>query len=216
MNAEIKKGLIYSGIFLSVVIVIFVIANLVSHLTKRNNHDERRYGVYRIRMVDWNGSSDQRYINWARQTLPELNRLGPTFQLVDSGENITVVRSDVVNSSSQCNERTSIAYQIDLVRNTRRIIIDPICVVGEYQFKTAFMHEIGHSLGMNHVCRQSDNRNDCSSVGRGIAVMNPNLVYEGNNASPNGEEHVDMNSLPTYELQDLDFREFCRVRGCGN
>lgn len=45
-----------------------------------------------------------------------------------------------------------------------------------HQLKMVFMHEIGHWLGMQHVCIGSEpieRLDECSSVGLGLAIMNP-------------------------------------------
>lgn len=215
MDATKKKAIIYSVIFVCIIGLVFGLANLIAHVTKTNNHNEARYGVYRIRMAGWEGTQGQMFTQWARETLPELNRLGPTFQLVESGENVYVLRADIVENQSQCSTRPAIAYQVDTVTNQRRIVIDPVCIHGEFEFKAAFMHEVGHSLGMSHVCRANEQRSDCSSVGRGVAVMNPNLVYDSDRLGGDDFTTVNVGALPTWELQSLDFREFCRVRDCG-
>jgi hypothetical protein len=44
-----------------------------------------------------------------------------------------------------------------------------------HQLQMIFMHEIGHWLGMKHICMEHERniRSDCSSVGYGNAIMNP-------------------------------------------
>jgi hypothetical protein len=59
--------------------------------------------------------------------------------------------------------------------NTNYILFDPKCVFTREQFIIGIQHEIGHWLGMNHIC-QPDRRNStgvCSPVGFGNAIMNP-------------------------------------------
>jgi hypothetical protein len=208
MDATRKKIIIYISIFISIILLIFGTTNLVIFLTKPNNHNESKYGIRRILMEGWNGTTDQQYINWANQTLPELNRLGPTFQIVSSGEiSVTVVKANIVENINQCDSHAGIAYQ----PYNRRIIIDTICIRGELEFKTAFMHEIGHSLGMLHICRTEDkNRNDCSPIGRGLAVMNPTLSNETGQDS-NIFSGAVIGNLPTWNIQALDIDEFKRI-----
>lgn len=44
-----------------------------------------------------------------------------------------------------------------------------------HQLQMIFMHEIGHWLGMKHICLDHERniRSDCSPVGYGNAIMNP-------------------------------------------
>ena len=213
LDATKKKVLIFSAIFLAIIGLVFGIANLVSHLTTPNNHNEARYGVYGIRMVGWENPADRQFNEWAAASLPELNRLGPTFRIVTSNENIVVVRGNLVQTPDQCGTLPGLVYQVDTATRQQRIIIDPVCTHGEFEFRAAFMHEVGHSLGMGHVCRSADTgRADCSSVGHATAVMNPNLLT----ASREGDEFSTptVGPLPEWIIQPLDIKEFCRVKGC--
>jgi hypothetical protein len=204
MVPEKKKSIIYISIAMVCMVVIAVLVNVIAHFTKTNNHNETKYGTYSIKMVGWEGTGNDNFNKWAKESLPELNRLGPTFQLVEKNENISVVRIDVADNFKECATKVGIAFETDAM-GKHRIIIDPVCVTGELEFKTAFMHEIGHSLGMQHVCRPNEKRSDCSSVGRGTAVMNPNLTYE---ISSDPESDDQFGPLPTWHLQPLDFKEF--------
>lgn len=126
-------------------------------------------------------------------------------------ENVVVLKVDNVTSVAQCRSLHAVAFERNATTGASRIIIDPVCTRGEHEFKTAFMHELGHSLGMIHVCRTQDNQSNCSSVGRGSAVMNPSIVYDPQVQDELGEQ---LGAIPTWEIQDLDIKEFCRVRGC--
>lgn len=49
-------------------------------------------------------------------------------------------------------------------------------MIGNHQLKMVFMHEVGHWLGMHHICLGNEPENrirECSSVGVGAAIMNP-------------------------------------------
>jgi hypothetical protein len=73
--------------------------------------------------------------------------------------------------------------------------IDPDCSTGRQQFEALIEHELGHWLGMHHICRVDGRTSDtCSNVGRGSAIMNPYL-------------DVDHNLTPTR----LDIEEYERV-----
>ena len=211
MTETKKKVLIISSIILAVVVVFVGLANLIGHFMKPNNHNEARYHTYNIRLSGWDEAPERQYVNWANQTLPELNRLGPTFHIVTTGEDVVVVRGTTITDPTQCTRLNGLSYQVDQLTGQRRIVIDPTCVHGELEFKSAFMHEIGHSLGMGHVCTSHDRDSDCSPVGRGLAIMNPNLLNEV--VEGNGFDAPVGGPVPTWEVQDLDVREFCRTHG---
>jgi hypothetical protein len=200
MDDKTKKILLYFlGFFLSVGLV-FGIANAVSCAIKKNQHNETRYGdvkVY-IQRNDWN----QRNLDVLLHSFTELNRLGPRFILTD---NRSDARVEIFLKELNC-QRNGAAFYIV---GTKEVWADPVCANSDKELQTMFMHEIGHAIGMLHVCRLSEKniRNDCSPVGYGIAVLNPELHYN---------EDVGMNGnglipLSTIELQSLDFAEFNRV-----
>ncbi len=216
MDSKIKKNILYSVIFLCLVgLIIGLFAYPKQfHPTKPTNHNESIYGIYKIKIIGWDDAQGQIFTQWARETLPELNRLGPTFQIVESNEDIYILRSNMVDDINQCGTNSAIVYQFDAIRNKKRIVIDPTCIRGELQFKTAFMHEIGHSLGMYHVCRANEQRSDCSTVGRGLAIMNPLLIHNSNILPEDNLSTENFAILHTWELQELDFKEFCKHRNC--
>lgn len=64
-------------------------------------------------------------------------------------------------------------------RGTSYVRIDPDCVSTEQQFIVLAIHELGHYLGLSHVCREDNRTSDtCSSVGKGLAIMNPFLSLD--------------------------------------
>jgi hypothetical protein len=207
MTTEKKRTIIYSIVFSTLALLLIGFGFLISHLNAKGNHDQTRFGIYKIRLSGWG----ELYQAWAKETLPSLNRLGPTFQIVDSGEDITVYNVSRVTSVTQCISLHGIAFEHNASTGASRIIIDPVCTRGENEFKTAFMHEVGHSLGMTHVCRLQDSQSGCSSVGRGAAVMNPSIVYD---TQVQDELEEQLGATPTWEIQELDIREFCRIRNC--
>lgn len=63
--------------------------------------------------------------------------------------------------------------------NDAHVLIDPSCIHSDDQYQSVVVHEIGHWLGMRHICEKDGKTTDvCSPVGKGRAVLNPYLsVY---------------------------------------
>lgn len=73
--------------------------------------------------------------------------------------------------------------------------IAPGCIDSDREYQTVVIHEIGHWLGMRHICRANRRTTDgCSPVGLGIAVLNPYL-----------------DSLNTPDVSSLDRIEYNRA-----
>ena len=85
--------------------------------------------------------------------------------------------------------------------------IDESRTPGELAWESVAAHELGHWLGLQHVCRYQGEAADCSPVGYGPAVMNPS-VYE--QALPDGAD-----AIPTTSFTTLDLLECNRV-GCAH
>lgn len=83
------------------------------------------------------------------------------------------------------------------VDGTKRILIDVDRMTTESQIVAAIMHELGHWIGMNHVCREPNESANCSSVGYGNAIMNPNI----------GESHI--TNLSPLDLAELNLNGYC-------
>jgi hypothetical protein len=209
MDPNLKKTLIYFGIFTGAVAVLILILNLV--FKRPNHHDEARWGTVHIHLADGPEGWSQHHREQARLVLPELNRLGPTFVLGGEGPDaIRVVNVDLTTGrAGQCPDRGVARYVTNRLTGDSHIEIDPTCTHGNLEFRTALMHEIGHALGMQHVCQLGEERKDCSPVGRGLAVMNPHLTY-GEDEGP-GFEQAYTGPIPTFEIQALDVKEFERV-----
>lgn len=45
-------------------------------------------------------------------------------------------------------------------------------ILTDLQFQAVFMHETAHWIGLRHICVANE-REECSNVGKGIAIMNP-------------------------------------------
>jgi hypothetical protein len=183
------------GIVIIVACLLVTLGGILSgkYLFKTSNHNETKYGTWRISLKGWD--SDQ--TNQFRLCLSDLNRLGPTFRLVEEGtpRDVLVENSNTVNCLREAG-----SYSV-LQNGSRYIALNPTCTRGNLELRTAFMHEIGHSLGMMHILRSAGEQADyVSPIGRyGFAILNPRLVYS------NGDDAV-----PTEEIQPLDIQEFIR------
>jgi hypothetical protein len=158
-----------------------------------SQHEPSRYGEVRV----WLGPG---WLNYDRQRITQqlayLNRLGPEFSLTNDQDtaNILLYRFE----SPDC----ELAGAGRWFPGSRRIEIDPVCTQGDTVFRMTVGHEIGHALGMTHICTRHREVPDCSPVGYGQAMMNP-FIWERDD----GEFWV-----AQEEPTELDLSEFRRVR----
>jgi hypothetical protein len=206
MEASTKRTVILSVVFAVLAILLITVPVIV--FPRPNQHDERKWGVVHVHLSD---NFSQHHQAQAAEAMQELSRLGPTFVLGGEGPNsVEVVSVDLTNGHpGNCSARGAARYDLS-IRGESKIFIDPTCTQGNLEFRTALMHEVGHALGMQHVCLAREDRRDCSPVGRGFAVMNPNLVNEVGERDTSFES-TDTGPVPTFQIQDLDLREFQRV-----
>lgn len=210
MEASTKRNVILGVIF--AVLAILMVAIPLVVFQRPNHHNWQKWGEVHVHLSE-NFTAHQR--EQAEEALQELNRLGPKFVLGGEGvNNITVLSVDLTNGTpANCQERGAARYDLT-PSGESRIFIDPTCTQGNLEFRTALMHEIGHSLGMQHVCLPNEERRDCSPVGRGLAIMNPNLVNEIGEMNTSIESS-DPGPIPTFRVQELDVKEFERVASPG-
>lgn len=79
--------------------------------------------------------------------------------------------------------------------NDAHVLIDPTCIHSDNQYQSVIVHELGHWLGMRHICKEDGRTTDtCSSVGKGVSVLNP---------------YLDLNHSPVPSR--LDVSEYNRV-----
>lgn len=204
MTDTAKKAILYFAISLLVLGAVSGLSALIYNVTKPNSHNETKYGVYKINLSgeEW-GRLNRRQL--VLETLPELNRLGPTMRLVDSGGDVLVLIDQNQSTTRNC-------YSGDFMRSQRVITLYPTCISSNIEFKSTFMHEIGHSLGMNHICRKDGEVNDCSPIVRGISIMNPGLDYTDVFENQSIFDEINrISSVPSIEIVDLDIKEFNRV-----
>lgn len=131
-----------------------------------------------------------------RDQILTMNRLGPRFVETNFGSTARVI---VRRFDSQNCELTGAGRHF---LGTRIAEIDPVCTPGDTAFRTTVGHEIGHVLGMAHVCKYAGETSDCSPIGFGDALMNPILGEDSDPLTP-----IRFTDSPT----ELDLMEFRRV-----
>ena len=206
ISEQTKKGFLYFGFCLVVFALIFLSAYVIHSTTRVNNNNSTKYGTFRIRLSGqgWDLGERTKIVN---QSLTELSRLGPAFQSVEAGEHVEVFIDDTVQS------RSSNCYAgLYIPGPSPRIKLIPTCIRSNLEFQSTFMHEVGHAVGMQHICRRTGEASDCSNVGHQVSFMNPGLNYGTVFQSLNISNETDSDiSVPMLEVTTLDIKEFQRV-----
>lgn len=204
MTDSAKKAILYFIISLLVLGAVSGLAALIYNVTKPNNHSETKYGVYEINLngEEW-GRFNRRQL--VLETLPELNRLGPTMRLVDSGGDVLVLIDQNQTTTRNC-------YSGDYMQSQRVITLYPTCITSDTEFKSTFMHEVGHALGLSHICRRDGEINDCSPIVHGVSIMNPGLDYTDAFENQSVFDEINrISSVPATEITELEIKEFNRI-----
>lgn len=168
-------------------------------------NDPLRYGVRRVHVVtgDQPGAFASSYLPTFDEALRDLAALGPTFVRVPDSLSADVTVEHFDSGPACAMGAGSFTLGSAVVR------IDPVCTPGLLVQRAALAHEIGHWLGMQHVCRNVGEARDCSPVGYGAAVMNPSLTY-GDDAGPTIDTAY-VGPVPTFQPSELDLAEFRRA-----
>lgn len=123
------------------------------------------------------------------EAIPSISDFGRVAPRIVSSHPDVTIRFWVEHT---CAERFLGIYHF----NTSYVLIDPDCMASNFQFKTSVIHELGHWLGMRHVCNLDRRTSDgCSPIGFGSATMNPYL-------SP-------VRFLSPTALDRIEYREAC-------
>ena len=113
---------------------------------------------------------DYTHQRWIESSIASLNQLGgPTFKLASGRVDVTIRLWRATN----CTQMAGF-----YMPGTSEVHLDPHCAVDEMEFRTLTQHELGHFMGMVHICRTPHERDVCSTVGFGEAMMNPNTVLD--------------------------------------
>lgn len=88
---------------------------------------------------------------------------------------------------------------------SRVVELDLSCMSSEEAVQQLVGHEIGHALGLSHVCTQPGELPECSPVGYGLALMGPRV------RRTTGLGEVFSGALGTADPTDLDRAELLRV-----
>lgn len=158
-------------------------------------HDPNRWGTRKIAFVtavDESAPWLPSQLKLFEQELTKLQALGPRWVIVAEADADTVFSPFI--SGPKCARGTG-----RYTPAKKRGECDPDCCHGDEALQTCFGHEMGHSVGMEHVC-QADGEG-CSPVGHGVALMNPEIET----SAPDGFSVSQ--STPTA----LDLDEFRRV-----
>jgi hypothetical protein len=151
------------------IIALILLFALSCHPTQ----NDPRYGTVTVAFgapIDSAGPWRADQLTELRAQLTVLNALGPTFVEASEGTATLVVRP--FDSGPRC-ERGAGRY----TPGTTFVEVDPACTQGYTALRATMGHEIGHALGMSHVCARIGETSDCSIVGIGFAMMNPSLSY---------------------------------------
>lgn len=172
---------------------------------KPTQHNQTRYGTVTVAFAQsldgiWDFNQTQR--SALQEELNDLSALGPTFVLAPEGSATYVIRA--WSSGGHCEHGAG-----QWTPGTHFAEVDATCTGGLLGLRTAVAHELGHMLGMQHICMAANELTNCSPVGYGPAIMNPNVSYGDPLV---GEENVSAyTGVPQVAPSHLDILEYSRV-----
>jgi len=205
LNETWKKVVAFAVGMVLLIALAFGVGHVLNNALRANNHNPQQYGVFRIRLAGDGWSQTRR--EEVGETLKELRMLGPEVVLVADTDPPEVTGLPVWIDNERPNVCHAGIYQVfPRDNNSVRVTLFPACIGSSLEFRAAFMHEVGHGMGMRHICRTAGEGDDCSPVGYGISFMNPSLVYDDVSA---GSFTF---SVPMVRVEGLDVLEYRRGR----
>ena len=124
--------------------------------------------VPRIIRVEVDAAFNQEEHQQIQEALPQLEALGVGFVEVSEQPNVSIRFWDNEDPRSNFIGLYTLSTNYVLVASRR--------TYSNEQFRAVVLHELGHWMGMNHVCTVPRERAVCSGVGFGLAIMNPELL----------------------------------------
>ena len=162
-----------------------------------SQHDPARYGTVTVYVSPAWIPADRARIG---DELRVLQALGPAFVVTEASDQADVIVRPW--ESPDCATAGAGGHTL----GTRVAEVDPVCAPGDGAFRAMVGHEIGHALGMLHVCRHTEDGPDCSPTVRGTPAMMAR--------SPFVDSHDPIIGLVAVDTpQALDLAEYLRVRG---
>jgi hypothetical protein len=186
--------------FLSLFFILISLFGCLSRDENRRNNisvNHTSNGPRYIR-VGYESSWSVQHRHWIHYTLDSLNEIGgPVFLLTSDSYDVIIKSWRTTNCM-----KMSAFY----TPGTNSVSIDETCLNNELSFRSMAFHEIGHFMGMVHICRYAGERANCSPVGFGDAIMNPTVVFE--NIDVTGRT---FQIYSAWQPTELDRREFFRT-----
>ncbi len=185
------------------VLLFGVLAILLGRLLVKppSQHDPARYGTVVVTFRGWSPAEVQ-------ALLPELERLealGPAFVLDTAGGSRTTGEAIVVRRGTGDCAGGAGFHDV----GSRSVTLKPHCVSAR-ELQSILGHELGHALGMGHVCRSAGEsaRFECSPVGfERRALMNPTVYTDRNMGAGSALTPSD----PVLTPGEKDLAEFRRA-----
>lgn len=146
----------------------------------------------------WTWRSDQ--MDQAHTVLKALHAFGPSFEVATDGVASFTVR--MWYSDDRCTQGVARWFP-----GSTTIEVDASCAHGYTELRAAIGHEIGHAMGLGHVCFSAqDVAGSCRRDGHyGPAMMNPDIAYGDPIDAAQGDPLGVAVDAPTY-LDILEFR----------